>query len=44
MLQADKFDVFMAGLKPSIWLQIAPHVSTLAEAQIMAAKVDLYTY
>ena len=32
----------MDGLKPAIRQQIVPHVSTLAEAQIMAAKVDLH--
>ena len=43
MSQADKFAAFMDGLKPAIRQQIAPHVSTLAEAQIMATKVDLYS-
>ena len=41
MSQADVFAAFMDGLKPAIRQQIAPHVTTLAEAQIMAAKVDL---
>ena len=43
MPQAGEFATFMDGLKPAIRQQIAPHVSTLAEAQIMAAKVDLHT-
>ena len=43
MSQADEFAAFMDGLKPAIRQQIAPHVSTLAEAQIMAAKVDLHS-
>ena len=42
MSQADEFAAFMDGLKPAIRQQIVPHVSTLAEAQIMAAKVDLH--
>ena len=43
MSQADVFAAFMDGLKPAIRQQIAPHVTTLAEAQIMAAKVDLHS-
>ena len=43
MSQADEFAAFMDGLKPAIRQQIAPHVSKLAEAQIMAAKVDLHS-
>ena len=43
MPQADEFAAFMDGLKLAIQQQIAPHVSTLVEAQIMAAKVDLHS-
>ena len=43
MSSADEFAAFMDGLKPAIRQQIAPHVSTLAEAQVMAAKMDLHT-
>ena len=42
MPHGDEFAAFMDGLKPEIRQQIAPHVSTLAEAQIMVAKVDLH--
>ena len=42
MSVADPFVAFMDGLKPAIWQQIAPHVDTLAQAQTMAIKVDLY--
>ena len=42
MSQVDEFAAFIDGLKSTIWQQIAPHVSTLAEAQIMAAKVNLH--
>ena len=43
MSSANEFAAFMDGLKPAIRQQIAPHVSTLAEMQVMAAKVDLNT-
>ena len=43
MWQADEFAAFMDGLKPAILQQIAPHVYTLAEDQIMAANVDLHS-
>ena len=43
MSQADEFAAFMDGLKPAIRQQIAPHVFTLAEAQVMAAKMDLHS-
>ena len=43
MFVADTFGAFMDGLKPAIWQQIAPHVDTLAQAQTMDAKVDLYS-
>ena len=43
MSMADTFAQFMDGLKPTIRQQIAPHVTTLAKAQTMATKVDLYT-
>ena len=33
----------MDGLKVAFWKQIAPHVSTLAETQTMAAKMDLHS-
>ena len=34
---------FMDGLKLAIQQQIAPHITTLVQAQTMATKVDLYT-
>ena len=43
MSVADTFAQFMDGLKPAIRQQIAPHVTTLAQAQTMVTKVDLYT-
>ena len=43
MSVADTFTQFMDGLKPTIRQQIAPHVTTLAQAQTMVIKVDLYT-
>ena len=43
MSMADTFAQFMDGLKLAIQQQIAPHVTTLAQAQTMATKVDLYT-
>ena len=43
MSMADTFAQFMDGLKPTIRQQIDPHVTTLAKAQTMATKVDLYT-
>ena len=43
MSVADAFAKFMDGLKLAIQEQIAPHVTTLAQAQTMATKVDLYT-
>ena len=42
MSVVDTFTQFMDGLKPAIQQQIAPHVTTLAQAQTMATKVDLY--
>ena len=39
----DTFVAFMDGLKPAIDQKIAPHVDTLAQAQTMAVKVDLYS-
>ena len=43
MSHADEFVAFIDGLKLAIRQQIAPHVSTLAEAQIMTTKVDLHS-
>ena len=43
MSVADTYAAFMDGLKPAIRQQIAPHVDTLAQAQTMAVKVDLYS-
>ena len=43
MSSANEFAAFMDGLILAIHQQIAPHVPTLAEAQVMAAKVDLHT-
>ena len=43
MSVADTYVAFMDGLKPAIRKQIAPHVDTLAQAQMMAVKVDLYS-
>ena len=40
---ADTFVQFMDGLKLAIRQQIAPHVTTLAQAQTIATKVDLCT-
>ena len=42
MSVADTYATFVDGLKPTIRQQIAPHVDTLAQAQTMAVKVDLY--
>ena len=42
MSVVDTFAQFMDGLKPTIHQQIALHVTTLAQAQTMATKVDLY--
>ena len=43
MSVADTYAAFMNGLKPTIRQQIAPHVNTLAQAQTMTVKVDLYS-
>ena len=43
MSVADTYAAFMDGLKPAIRQQIAPHMDTLAQAQTMAVKVDLYS-
>ena len=43
MSVADTFTHFLDGLKPAIRQQIAPHITTLAQTQTMATKVDLYT-
>ena len=43
MFVADTFAQFMDGLKPAIQQEIAPHVTTLVQAQTMVTKVDLYT-
>lgn len=43
MSQTDMFAAFMDGLKPNIQQQIAPHVTAMAEAQTMVAKVDLHS-
>ena len=40
---ADTFAQFIDGLKLAIRKQIVPHVTTLAQAQTMATKVDLCT-
>ena len=42
MFVADTFAAFMDLLKPVIRQQITHHVNTLALAQTMAVKVDLY--
>ena len=34
--------LFMDGLKPTIHQEIAPYMDTLAQAQSMGVKVDLY--
>ena len=43
MSVADTFATFMDGLKLVIRQQIVPHMDTLAQAQTMAIKVDLYS-
>ena len=43
MSVVDTYAAFMDGLKPAIRQQIAPHVSTLDQAQQMAAKADIYS-
>ena len=43
MSAADTYATFMDGLKPTIRQQIAPHVSTLTQAQTMAVRADLYS-
>lgn len=42
MSMADTFVAFMDGLDLMVQQQIAPHISTLAQAQTMVVKVDLY--
>ena len=43
MSVVDTFAQFMDGLKPTIRQEIAPRLTTLAQAQMMATKVDLDT-
>ena len=43
MLVADTYAASIDGLKLAIRQQIAPHITTLARAQTMAIKVDLYS-
>ena len=43
MSSVDEFATFVDGLKLAIRQQIVSHVSILAEAQVMAATVDLHT-
>ena len=40
---ANTYVAFMDGLKPAIHQYIAPHIDTLAQAQTMAVKVNLYS-